>query len=260
MKRFVRQLQSVEARLDLPQPLKARILLEIAADMEDLFIHYTESGLDTEEATSRVEEKMDITDESLQALIQVHKSGFQKLLDQVELETRSRWEKIILVFTILIVAALSMRTVIAIPMITRASHFVWPILGIGLIGLIVFIAKAYHLYIRKDHEIRTLRKGIPSLLFFAGVSFVVGILGYFLELFKAGDHGYLMDYKIIFILTPHRMGSDVDLERLTTWMMQSSSMIMVSILVTISMAILWFILVNKVQKIERITAEWLLLE
>jgi hypothetical protein len=257
MKRFVQHLKSIEERLDLPQPLKSRIILEIAADMEDLFNHFKEKGMGDEEAITEVERKMEITEDSLEALSQVHKSGLQRLLDRLDLQTRNRWEKVVLVLTILILAVLSLRSVLAIPMITRSSIFVWPILGIGFMGLTVFFMRSFQLYIARNHEPRSLRRGLPLLLFFAGSSFMIGILGYLMEILKAGKHGILMDYKIIYMISPNRLGPDLDLQSLTTWMMQSASLIMVSMLVTISMAFLWFILFNKVQRIERVAVEWL---
>ena len=35
MKRFTSLMQEIEAKIDLPQPVKSRILLEIASDLDD---------------------------------------------------------------------------------------------------------------------------------------------------------------------------------------------------------------------------------
>jgi hypothetical protein len=51
MTRFSEILRSTAVRLDLPQPSKSNILLELAADLEDLFQHYREQGHDEEDST-----------------------------------------------------------------------------------------------------------------------------------------------------------------------------------------------------------------
>lgn len=258
MNRFANQLRSLEERLDLPQPLKARILMEIAADMEDLFSHYAGQGKDEQTAESKVLEKMELSDASLQALIEVHKSGFQRFVERLTQESRNRWERAVLIMILLIVAALSMRIVIAVPMIVQSTTFVWPVLCVGFFALSLFIVRVYTLYIKKDHRKERLRRGIPLLMYLAGTSLLIGVFGYFVELYRAGEFALLMDYKLIILMAPVRMGSESELKFLVEWMMKGSSLIMVSMLVTILIALFWFMLINKVQKIECMVLERLL--
>ena len=74
MNRFISLLQRVNDKLDLPQPEKSRILLEIAADLQDMYQVYLDKGLGEEEAVKRTEEKFswDIT--------QIHPKGPSKEL------------------------------------------------------------------------------------------------------------------------------------------------------------------------------------
>ena len=65
MSRFTGLLKRTAARLDLPQPTKSHVLLEMAADLEDLFAAYRERGFGEEEAARRVEEKFDASDDAL---------------------------------------------------------------------------------------------------------------------------------------------------------------------------------------------------
>ncbi len=46
MNRFAPLLKSINARLDLPQPTKSRIILEIASDLEDMYQFYQSQGPD----------------------------------------------------------------------------------------------------------------------------------------------------------------------------------------------------------------------
>jgi hypothetical protein len=53
MTRFSDTLRALNERLDLPQPVRSRILLEIAGDLEDLEQHFLDSGLSQKRRTGR---------------------------------------------------------------------------------------------------------------------------------------------------------------------------------------------------------------
>jgi hypothetical protein len=52
MSRFRRVLSHTGERLSLPKATKSLILVEIAADLEDLFQHYLQQGMSEEEAAA----------------------------------------------------------------------------------------------------------------------------------------------------------------------------------------------------------------
>lgn len=53
MNRFGARLREIHERIDLPQPLKSRIILEIASDMNDTYEELRGRGLGEEEAARR---------------------------------------------------------------------------------------------------------------------------------------------------------------------------------------------------------------
>ena len=59
MNQFTPLLKQLNSRLDLPQPQKSRILLEISADLNDLYDLYVSQGHSREEAKQRAEIKFD---------------------------------------------------------------------------------------------------------------------------------------------------------------------------------------------------------
>ena len=52
MRRIAEVLKQVSDGLDLPQPTKSRILLEMAGDLEDLYQHHLSQGFDEAAAAS----------------------------------------------------------------------------------------------------------------------------------------------------------------------------------------------------------------
>jgi hypothetical protein len=82
MSRFTDLLRRTNDRLDLPQPVKSRILLKIASDLDDMYRHFIGQGIAGNEAVRRVEEKFELSDNALRELVQVHESPFRKFLSR----------------------------------------------------------------------------------------------------------------------------------------------------------------------------------
>ena len=76
MNRFAHVLKHAEDRLRAPEPARTRILLEMAADLEDGYRHYLERGLDEADAARRAEEAFSTSDETLRLLERVHQRSY----------------------------------------------------------------------------------------------------------------------------------------------------------------------------------------
>ena len=64
MTRFTDTLTKLNDRLDLPQPVRSRILLEIASNLEALYPHFRGDGLCEEAARRQAVEHCDLSDEA----------------------------------------------------------------------------------------------------------------------------------------------------------------------------------------------------
>ena len=65
MTRFANLLSRIRNRLDLPQPTKSRILLEISSDLEDAYHYYMDQGMTHQEAKKKTLVIFDIDDASI---------------------------------------------------------------------------------------------------------------------------------------------------------------------------------------------------
>ena len=101
MKKFAPLLQSINKNLDLPQPEKSRILLEIGGDMNDMYDLLISQGSNEEQAEQKVKEKFEMTKKSLSELVDVHQTGFRRWMDKLSAQAQSRWERVILSIFIL---------------------------------------------------------------------------------------------------------------------------------------------------------------
>jgi len=258
MKQFTSLLKSINERLDLPQPTKSRIILEIASDLDDLYQLYLSRGFSETEATKRAEEKIHLTDEALTDLVQVHQSLVKKLLDKITAQAQSRWERVVFVLLLIFIVAISIQGIFTVQFFVQASTWIYPVMGIFLTALIISSPKFYQLYIKKDHQVKKLRTGLSLIFGMGALNLVIGILGYVMELFLAEDTALLFVNHLAYIITTQEAGSGQTLSNITTWMIKTSSLIMFTLVSTIIIAFIWYILMNKVLKIEQAEAAVLL--
>lgn len=250
MTRFTNILSRIRDRLDLPQPTKSRILLEIASDLEDAYHYYVDRGMTDQEATKKSLAIFDIDDASLSELVRIHQTPIQRWLDGLSAHAQTLWERILLILVLLTVIVISIPAVTATSFLNEASGFVWPVLGIGLAALIVGADKAITLYVIKDHRHERLRQRLLWLPVLVGASIFTGIFGYFLEIAKSEHLKILTDFKMIIMLNTTKPEMSALLTQTTEWLIRSSSMIVTSMFVAMGIAIIWFLLENKVKRIE----------
>ena len=259
MNRFAPLLKKTNDKLNLPQPTKSKIVLEIAADLDDLFHFYLKKGLSEDEAIQKAQEKFAVSDEALSQLIRIHESAFRKFLNKLSAQAQTWWERAALVVALMFIAVLSTRQIAGAQFFLQASIFIWPILGIAFLAIILSLVKFYNLYIKRDHNIKKLRAGLTFILFLGGLNLFLGVCGYFAEMYSAGSYTILPGGGFIAIVC-NVFDSDDMLVHITDPFIRSSSVGMISMLVTIFLALSWFLLMNKVLKIEQAESAFLLVE
>jgi hypothetical protein len=244
MSRFKELLQRMNERLDLPQPEKSRILLEIAADLEDMYELYRSQGMGDGEAVRRAVEKFDVSEEALDELVQIHESTFHRLLGRFSEQARTRWERLLLAAVVLFIAAFAGRELLSTEIFRRASGYIWPVAGAAFGTLVIAVVQVYRLYVKKDHAIRRLRSGLVYLPAMAFLSMLAGMYGFFMEL-----------YRLMISGMPQIESS---ITNLVQWGIHASATLIVSLLVAIVAGLLWFMFSNKARSIEIAEAAWLL--
>jgi hypothetical protein len=243
MNRFTGLLAQINQKLDLPQPTKSRILLEIASDLDDMYQIFVHQGLSEREAAAKVQDQYVISDEVLEELVQIHESAFRKLLGKLSEQAQTRWERVVLFAVILFVCGATGNAIFSTRLFEQASGFIWPILGISLGAVIISVRQFFKLYIKKDHNLRRLRDGLSYLLLLSMASLLTGFYGVSVEMYRST--------KLII--------ADVDMtiSQIVQWGISCSAMLMVSLLVAIATALVWFVLMDKVERIELADTAWL---
>jgi hypothetical protein len=243
MSRFAGVLKKISDGLDLPQPTRSRILLEMAGDLEDLYTHHRDQGLDEEQATRRAEEAFAASEEALKHLARIHEAD-GGLTDRVVRQAGTWWEKTLLVTWLVAVILVAREVITEVHFFVIISPFVWPIVALA-VGAVLFTAwKLYGLF-GKPPDPRRLRSGLGSLLFLAAASLALSACGFFYHLRWYAFQTWGEAPETVFMM-------------FANWTLAISSMMIIGLLTAVFAALAWLVLANLVARVENRQAEALL--
>jgi len=243
MRAFREILQKTSDRLDLPQPVKARILLEISADLEDVYDECVRRGMSPEEARLRAVEMCGLSDEALEELVRVHETPLRRLLGSLSEQARTRWERAILVSLVVFIAVFSGREAVTSRLFTTASRFIWPVIAASAYATVLTIINIYRLYIRNDHDPRRIRSGPAGILAAGAACLLIGLAGLSFEFYSTA--------------ASIAVDSAAALGRIVEWGLSCSAMMIAALLAAIAAGIAWFVLDNRARLIETAETAWI---
>jgi FAD/FMN-containing dehydrogenase len=243
MNRFRATLSRVSRKLDLPQPKKSRILLELSGDLNDAFDACLEQGMDEAEARRRVEAMFDLSDEAIDELVRVHDTALRKLLGAMSIEARTRWERALLVVLLAFIALAAGRPILSLGPFALAGPFVWPVAGFSLVALTAAIAQAYRLHIRRVYDTRRLRDGPAWILAAAAGCLASGFTGSTVEMSRAA--------RVI------AAGAERPLAAFIDGALAASAVMVVALLAGVLWAVVWSVLEHSAGRIAEAEVAWL---
>ena len=244
MNRFRDVLTQLNDRLDLPQPARARILLEIAADLEDIYQVSREAGQSEEEARERAVSYVNVDAEALSALVRVHGSFVRRALDRVSEGTRTTVERLVLALVALTFSYLGVLFAMERSVFRDAGFLAWPLLALFLAGAVIAAERIYALRLKKDHRPRRLRRGLNALVALAGWQLALALVGSYLTLFATWG--------------PGQEDPEVWLQLQLVWWRKSSALFGLATLGAVVCAFFWYFLARRVSRLEEREAALLL--
>lgn len=242
MSRYATTLQALADRLDLPQPARSRVLLELAADMDDLDRHLREQGLDDDDIRRRVLEQFDLSDVALAELAAVHRGPARRLLDRMPARSLRHWERALLVIMTLAAVHTGGWFTRSNQVMQDAGPQAWTVLALAVLMVVLAAGKAYQLFVRQNHRVRRLRRGLAPVL---GLSVSMMALGFVLPWLQ-------VLWRLILPTDQHPVVLMMD------WTLSTTAMLQVSLGLGLLGALAWFGLAQAVLRIERHESEVLL--
>ena len=241
-------LRDINDRLELPQSAKTRILMEINADIEDMYSHYKQQGIPTDEIEAIIVENFYFSEESLSRLVDIHTPPLRRFLDRVDCFLPGRNVQIFLSLIFFILSYAAVHNIFISSYEKYTSLMIYPILASAIVAVGLAGRKAYQLYFTRYDQKRGLRSGLNGLLLCGGLSLLFAFLGYFIELFRAGMQAILL--APVFYNLVIAIAARTSLAIIVEWTMRSSLLMLVGLLLTMMIALLWFFLNSKVMSIE----------
>jgi hypothetical protein len=241
MKEFAAVLRNIDKVLDMPQPSRSRVILEISADMQDLYEHYIGQGLSDEEALRRTVEEFDFSAEEIAAIARVHDSSLGRFLDRFSARTRSNLERTALAMTMIPVALVGYRLALSGGMYKDSGIWMWPLLAGAIAALALGVSKWYGLFVVKEHNIRAVRKRLDTVLYIALGQLVTGFFGMYVDLFQTWVTSSV-DKAMTTIYLAH-------------WLQRSSALLSTAMIGALLSGLIWVINSGKAVSIEQYEAE-----
>jgi hypothetical protein len=177
MSPFAAELRALAARLDLPEPVRRRVLLEVAADLEDLYAAGLAGGLDERAARARALERVELDDEAIAQLAQVHAGAGGGLALELGGAARTRLATVGLAAGALALLVLALRLASGGGLTAAAG----PLGLVSLAGLaaaaLVLLVRARDLARREDPRPAAARRAARLLARLAAAQLALGITG-----------------------------------------------------------------------------------
>ena len=244
MSRFAKVLSDLDVRLTVPEPARSRVLLEVAADMEDLFREYRARGLEEGDAEAAVVDHFDISDDALRELVRVHDTPLQRSLDNLSGQVRGAWSRLLMVVLALFVAAGPGTLLFRSQLYRDASGLVWVLMPILGVGWVIAGGRALRLFRAGKGWSPGLRSGLGRILALAGLMVAVTVAGLWVEL-------YLSALRI-------RMVPGDALIQLVGWAHMASATLVIALSGSLVLGFLWFFLDSRARRQELKAASELL--
>ncbi len=210
--------QRVAGALDLPARAKARVLAELAFDLDGLYVHYLRQGEDREAALRRVEERLVASPQALRELESLHAPLHVRLLGRLGPGGGHAMERALLL-VLLPMLILAATLPLAAGGMLVVSPLAWPVYACGLVVVVLVLLAAF------ADEPRTSERLLPA---FAAAAPALAVAGAVVDLYMTAMRG--------------ATAPEASVARLLGWIMRAAGLFTVALVVLLSAALLWFLL------------------
>jgi hypothetical protein len=235
------ELRAVYDRLDLPQPLRARVLLELATDLAGLEAELLSAGLPPDEARARAVRTLVPSAEALHELREIHRPLYARLVDRFSDPTRHRIERVALVLASVTLFALGLLRLIGGGLLNEPAPMTVPVLGVTFAVVVVSVWKFFALTVKREHDLDALRCGLWILPVAAAAAAAMAIAGTALDLYSvaAGLEADLSGQVIV----------------LVRWLRRDMGLLSAGLLTTLIALGMWLLLSAGVSRMEQAEAD-----
>ncbi len=240
MRGFGEELRDLAERLDLPQPMRSRILLELSADLADLASALEAEGVGRVEARRRALDVLFPSGEALRELERLHRPLYRRLVDRFSEPARHGLERALLTVLALMLGGFGAWLLAGAELLRDPTPFLWPVLVVGALVLGMGGGKLFQLYVKKDHDRARLGRGMWGLPVAGAAAAVLGFGGAVADLYVVA--GAVAG-------SPDRAALE-----LLRWLRQDMALLSVALLIVSAAGLLWLSSAVGIARVEQAEA------
>ena len=244
MKELADVLTEISGRLDVPQPARSRVILEIAADIRAMEAQFVADGVEPQEARRAALERCDLSDGAIADLVRVHATPYRRFLDRLSVPARTRWERGLLGLTSAVTLLIAGRMVVDVALLRSGGVVAWLAALVAVPAVVFGVAKGYTAFLAQHHDAARLRRWLIVLPALAAYNLLLAAVGAWGGFYRVAWR-VAEDPNAIVVL-------------LTGWLRTTSAASVVCLLSAVLIAALWFTLEAKASRIEEAEATALL--
>lgn len=220
--------------LSLPGPERARILEEIAGDLEEMQAELIRRGMDAGEAYREALRLLAPSEAAVAALASVHEPIYASLARRFSSGMRfAEW--VALVGVTLVAIGLSVGSLVVAGVLRSPSPVLVPLLCVAGAVLVMSGRKAVQLHLARDHRPERLHAGMAAILVGSGLAVLLGFGGATYELQRLAAR---------LELEPQRTG-----ELVLPWLLDTSVLIGAGLATALVGGLAWFLLQQKISAV-----------
>jgi hypothetical protein len=185
---FTSELRAIAAALDLPAPARARILLELGGDLDDMHEALVGAGMTPAEARRRAIDVLVPEPATLAALVGQHRPFYQRLADGLADPLRHRLERAGLIAGVATLLAFALIVLSDFDLLVDPAAATIPLLALGAAFCGLALWKLFEVHVRRDHRPGRLRRGLGWLPAVATAAVVLALGGIAVDLYLVAGH------------------------------------------------------------------------
>jgi hypothetical protein len=154
------ELREVVDRLELPQPVRARVILELASDLADFESELMASGLSAEEARARAARMLIPSPDALSELQELHRPLYARLVDRFADPARHGFERVALFAASVGLFGLAVSRLLGTGLLDSPAPLMVAVLAVGFCVGTLCVWKVFGLFVARHHELKKLERGL----------------------------------------------------------------------------------------------------
>jgi hypothetical protein len=179
---FLAVLRAVERELTVPLPERVRVLRELEYDLEALRDRLVDGGLSPELAETRALEALVPDGDTLRALGRVHAPLYARFTRGVGGARLRLAERSVLAAATAAVLVVGTLALLRVGVLGDPSLFLWPVLVQGALLFGAIFAKAFGLWIKRDHSAPG--RGLGLILGLSASTLTSAVVGAFVDFYR----------------------------------------------------------------------------